>query len=161
MMRKWMVVLAVGLLAAQATAAQVKAPQAKAAPAKPAQAPALKIQKDKVSYAIGVNIARNLKRQGVEVNVDNLVRGLRDALSGAKLLLTQDALDATMQAFDAERMQKYALALKMAADKNQKAGEAFMAANKTKEGVVTLPSGLQYKIVKAGEGKTPTDTDTV
>jgi len=143
---KWVAVLGVGLLATQASAQE------------PA---ALKTQTDKVSYGIGVGAARNLKRQGIEVDVDVLVKGLRDELSGAKLLMTEDDLRATMTAFQAEMKQKQEQATKTAAENNKKKGDAFLAEYKTKEGVVTLPSGLEYKVLKAGEGKMPTEADTV
>ena len=146
MTRKLMAVLGVVLLAIQACDSGKKV---------------LETPKDKVSYGIGVTVAKNLKQQGVEVEVDPLIKGLRDELSGKKLLMNEDELRATMSAFQAELRQNKAQAKTMAAQDNQKEGEAFLAANKTKEGVVTLPSGLQYKIIKAGEGRKPTETDTV
>ncbi len=153
---KWMVVvamsvLALGLLAAQVSAAEVAAEKTSV----------LQTEKDKVSYGIGVEVARGFQQQGIEVNIDVLVKGLRDALSGAKLLMTEDDLRATLSAFQVELAQRKAQAAKTAAEDNKKAGEAFLAQNKTKEGVVTLPSGLQYKILKAGDGTKPTDADTV
>lgn len=146
MRRVWIAILGLGLLAAQASAEE---------------APVLKTEKDKMSYGIGAEAGRNFKRLGVEVDTDLLVRGLRDALSGEQLLMTDEEIRATMTAYQAEARQKQAQAARLAAENNKKAGEAFLADNKTKEGVVTLPSGLQYKILKAGEGKTPTDADTV
>lgn len=146
MKRTWIVVVGLSLLAARASAEE---------------APVLKTQQDKVSYSIGVEAGRNYKRMGVEVDANLLVKGLRDALSAEKLLMTDEEIRATMTAYQAELRQKQAQATRLAAENNKKAGEAFLAANKTKEGVVTLPSGLQYKILKAGNGKTPTETDTV
>lgn len=146
MRRKWIVVLGLGLLAAHASAEE---------------APILATQKDKVSYSIGVEAGRNYKRMGVEVDADLLVKGLRDALSGDKPLMTDEEIRATMTAYRAELRQKQAEAARLVAENNKKAGEAFLADNKIKDGIVTLPSGLQYKILKAGDGKTPTETDTV
>ncbi|MCZ7627527.1 MAG: FKBP-type peptidyl-prolyl cis-trans isomerase [Candidatus Methylomirabilis sp.] len=146
MRRIWIVVMGLGLLAAQASAEE---------------APVLKTEKDKMSYGIGAEAGRNFKRLGVEVDTDLLVRGLRDALSGEKLLMTDEEVRATMTAYQAEARQKQAQAARLAAENNKKAGEAFLADNKAKEGVVTLPSGLQYKILKKGDGKTPADADTV
>jgi FKBP-type peptidyl-prolyl cis-trans isomerase FklB len=123
--------------------------------------PVLNTQKDKVSYGIGVDVARNFMRLGIEFDVDILVKGLRDTLSGGKLLMTEDDLRATMNAYQSELREKMLQAMQVAAEANKKTGDAFLAENKTKEGVVTLPSGLQYKILKAGEGRKPTDTDTV
>ncbi len=139
-------ILGVGLLAAQASAQE---------------APALKTQKDKVSYGLGVALARNLKRQGVEFDVDGLVKGFKDELAGTKLLMSEDDLRALMVSLQNEMKQKQEQAVKVAADDNKKKGDAFQAGNKAKEGVVTLADGLQYKILKTGDGKKPTETDTV
>jgi len=143
---KWMAVLAVALLAAQAIAEEPLV---------------LKTQKEKESYAIGVEMARNFKRQGIEVDLDIVMRGMKDVLAGDKLLLTDNDLLTTMNMFASELRRKKASARLTAALDNKKEGEEFLAANKTKEGVVTLPSGLQYKILKAGDGKKPTEADTV
>ena len=132
-----------------------------AAQAVAGEAPASKTQKEKVSYGIGVDIGRSLQRAGAEVDVDAMARGLKDVLSGQKLAMTEDELAATMAAYAKELQQKQLQAKTKATDTNKKAGEAFLAANKKKEGVVTLPSGLQYKILKAGNGKKPTAADTV
>jgi FKBP-type peptidyl-prolyl cis-trans isomerase len=125
------------------------------------ETPVFKSDKEKVSYGIGVSIVKNFKQQGIEVEVDMLMRGIRDGLSGAKLLMTEDELRSTMTAYQEELRQTQAKARKSAEADNKKAGDEFLAANKAKEGVVTLPSGLQYKILKAGEGKKPVETDTV
>jgi len=121
----------------------------------------LTTQKDKVSYGIGVQVAASLKGQGIDVDPNLLVKGLRDALSGQKLLMSNEELSATMAAFQQEMVQKQAQARAQAAEDNKKAGDAFMAGNGKKDGVVTLPSGLQYKILQAGQGKKPTEADTV
>jgi len=117
--------------------------------------------KDKVSYAIGVQVAASLKGQGIDVDPNLLVKGLRDALAGQKLLMSNEELSATMAAFQQEMVQKQTQARAQAAEENKKAGDAFMAGNAKKDGVVTLPSGLQYKILQAGTGKKPTEADTV
>jgi FKBP-type peptidyl-prolyl cis-trans isomerase FklB len=121
----------------------------------------LKTEKDKVSYIIGVNIGRNLKKQSVEVDPDMISRGLKDVASDAKLLMTDEEMKETMTAFQKEMMKKHEEEVKKAAEKNKAEGEAFLAANKKKPGVVTLPDGLQYKVITEGKGKTPKDTDTV
>ncbi len=118
-------------------------------------------KKEKVSYSIGVDMARNIRRHGVEVDMDLVTKGLRDVLSGGKLLMTDDELRKTLNTFQAEIKLKQIQARRMAAEDNRKKGEAFLAENKKKEGVVTLPSGLQYKILKEGNGKKPTEADTV
>jgi FKBP-type peptidyl-prolyl cis-trans isomerase FklB len=110
----------------------------------------LKNQKEKVSYIIGMDIGGNLKRQLIDVDPNIFARGIKDALSGEKPLLTEQEIQETMIAFQREVMEK-----------QKKRGEAFLAENKNKEGVKTLPSGLQYKVIKAGTGKIPKLNDTV
>ena len=145
--------------------------------AKPAQTPAAKTgtagsaktaapftlntPKDKASYAIGMNIGKNLKKDSVEVDPAVLYRALRDAYAGNKLLLTDDQAKAALMALQTEVRAKEEAKTKAAAVENKKTGDAFLAANKTKEGVVTLPSGLEYKIIKEGTGPKPTAEDTV
>jgi len=128
----------------------------------------LKTDKDKESYAIGLNIGKSIHRDGVEVDPNVLSRGIKDALSGAKPALTDDEAKAVMTGLQtrvrkqqAEQAQVAAEAAKKVGEANKVAGDAFLAANKTKEGVVTLPSGLQYKILTQGTGPKPTATDTV
>jgi FKBP-type peptidyl-prolyl cis-trans isomerase len=148
-----------------ATAAKTaQTPAAKAGTAAARKTPApltLKTQSQKSSYAIGMNIGKNLKRDSVEVDPAVLLRGLKDALAGNKLLLTDEEAKAALTALQAEVRRKEEAKTKAAAVENKKTGEAFLAANKTKEGVVTLPSGLQYKIIKEGTGPKPTAEDTV
>jgi len=148
---------ATGAKPAQTPAAKTGA----AAPAK-TQAPlTLKTQKDKASYAIGMNIGKNLKRDSVEVDPAVLYRALKDAYTGSKLLLTEEEAKTALTTLQTEVRGKEEAKTKAAAVENKKTGEAFLAANKTKEGVVTLPSGLQYKIIKEGNGPKPTAEDTV
>jgi FKBP-type peptidyl-prolyl cis-trans isomerase FklB len=147
--------------ATAAKTSQTPAAKPGAAAAK-TQAPlTLKTQKEKASYAIGMNIGKNLKRDSVEIDPAVLSRGLRDALAGNKLLLTDDEAKAALTALQAEVRATEEAKLKAVALENKRAGDAFLAANKTKEGVVTLPSGLEYKIIKAGTGPKPTAEDTV
>ena len=146
------------------------APQEPAA-AKPAQkppaqkpvatAPALTTDRDKESYALGLNIAKGLKAQGVDVDIALLLRGVKDTLSSAKPLLTDDEVRAALTKLQTEVRQKQEEQRKLQGDKNLKEGEAFLAANKAKDGVVTLPSGLQYKVLTQGAGPKPAATDTV
>ena len=126
-----------------------------------AQQTAPQTQNDKTSYAIGVQVAEGIKGQGIDVNAAMVAQGVRDALAGAKLLMSDDEIAAVMTALQQEMKQKQQEELTAMLDKNKKDGEAFMTANAKKDGVVTLPSGLQYKIITAGQGKKPTDADTV
>src|SRR5688500_11229074 len=98
-------------------------------------APALKDQKDKVSYSIGMDIGRNIKRQNLELNVDALSAGIRDAIAGGKTALTDDEAREVMNAYRTEMQAKQQSVAKEQGDKNKKEGEAFLAANKAKEGV--------------------------
>ncbi len=123
--------------------------------------PALKNQKDKLSYTLGMEIGNNFKKQSIDVDPDILARGLKDVLSGSKTLLSEAEARETMMTFQKDMMAKHAEQMKVQGDKNKKEGEAFLAENKKKEGVKTLPSGLQYKVIKAGTGKKPKATDTV
>jgi len=125
------------------------------------ETPVLKDQKDKVSYSIGMEIGKNMKRQSVDINPEFLGRGVKDAFSDGKPLMTDEEMKEALMAFQKEMMVKQQELAKIAGEKNQKEGEAFLAENKKKEGVITLPSGLQYKVIKAGSGNKPKATDTV
>jgi FKBP-type peptidyl-prolyl cis-trans isomerase len=147
-----------------------------AAPAKPKTAPttahkapvaksaaslALTTTKDKFSYAMGMNLGTSLHRQSVPVDPNILLRGLKDSLAGGKTLLTDDQAKAALTEVQNELRKKQQEEMQAAGEANKKEGEAFIAANKGKEGVVTLPSGLQYKILTQGTGPKPTPADTV
>jgi len=121
----------------------------------------LKTDKDKQSYAIGMNIGKSIHRDGVDVDPNILLRGMKDALNGGKTVLTDDEAKTVMTNLQAEMRKQQAEKAQLAGEANKKAGDAFLAENKTKDGVVTLPSGLQYKILTAGTGPKPTATDTV
>ncbi len=125
------------------------------------EAPALNTPREKTSYAFGVDMGRNIRRLVIDIEPDAMVKGLRDALSGVKLLLTEEELNATLTALQNDLRQRQAAVVQKVAEDNKKAGEAFLAENKNKPGVVTLPDGLQYKIVQEGSGKKPAATDTV
>ena len=135
------------------------APPAKHSAAKGASA--LGTAKEKQSYAIGMNLGENLKSQSVDVDPNLLLRGLKDSLAGGKTLLTDDEEHATLTELQTALRKAQAQKLQKAGEKNKKDGDAFLAANKSKPGVVTLPSGLQYKILHAGTGPKPTASDTV
>jgi FKBP-type peptidyl-prolyl cis-trans isomerase FklB len=125
-------------------------------------ASALVTKKDSVSYGIGFNIGRNLMRDSVEVNADALALGVRDAaLDSTARCLSQRVVDSTMKAFQNEMMEKQMSTAKAQGDKNRSEGESFLAENKTKEGVVTLPDGLQYKVLHEGKGPIPKADQTV
>ena len=121
----------------------------------------LKTERDKASYAIGLNMGRNLHRDAVEVNTTALLEGLRDALAGRKPLLTDQEAQAALAALQVEvrRTMEAKRAAESSADRSQ--GDAYLAENKLRPGVVGLPSGLQYKVLRQGDGPKPVPGDTV
>jgi FKBP-type peptidyl-prolyl cis-trans isomerase len=121
----------------------------------------LKSVKERASYSIGVNIGNNFKRLGFDLDINLLAKGIGDALSGAKSPLSDKEMQEALETFQREASARQAERAKEAADKNKQEGQAFHAENKKKEGVTTLPSGLQYKVLKSGKGKSPKATDTV
>jgi len=141
-----------------------KAPAKKTGAAPASKAPAvlvLNTQKDKTSYAIGMNVGKGLHRDSVDIDPAILLRGLKDALAGDKTLLTDKEAQATLTALQNDLRKKQQEMRQQATETNKKEGEAFLAANKTKDGVVALPSGLQYKILQEGTGPKPAATDSV
>jgi FKBP-type peptidyl-prolyl cis-trans isomerase len=110
----------------------------------------LKSVRDRASYSFGMTMGTNLKKQGVDIDLDLLVQGLRDATSGGKLLLTEEQALEAMQAFEKE------IAAKQLEDSKK-----FLVDNKRRPGVKVTPSGLQYKILKAGKGLKPNPDDVV
>ena len=153
---------------------QQAAPSGQAAPAKPATgaqsttAPAnsamdaaLPTQKDKLSYAIGMNIGKGLHKDSIDVDPNMIMRGLKDGMAGGTTLMTDEQAQAAITELRTQMMAKMAAEHQKEAEANKKEGEAFLAANKTKPGVVTLPSGLQYKVLKDGTGPKPAATDQV
>jgi FKBP-type peptidyl-prolyl cis-trans isomerase FklB len=121
----------------------------------------LKTLQDSVSYSIGMDIGRNLKGQMIDVNPDALAQALKDLNGDGKPMLTDAQARSAMMAFQTQMMATHAEKMKAAGEKNKKDGEVFLAENKKKEGVVTLPSGLQYKVLTIGNGKKPRATDKV
>jgi FKBP-type peptidyl-prolyl cis-trans isomerase len=155
-----------------------QAPPAKAQPATPPKsqqgtatkrAPAaktqtaliLKTQKEKASYAMGMNFGTGLRKQSVDIDPAILARGLRDAFSNGKTLLTEDEARAVLTQLQNDLRKKQQELAQQLGEANKKSGLAFLEANKTKDGVVTLPSGLQYKVLQEGTGPKPAPTDTV
>jgi FKBP-type peptidyl-prolyl cis-trans isomerase FklB len=134
-----------------------------AAAAKPGTAttPTLKTDREKASYAIGANIGKSMKKEGVDLDPALVARGIKDGFAGGKLLLTDEQAQAALTAFSGEMKKKQEAELAAVAATNEKDGQAFLAANKTKPGVVTLPSGLEYKVLTAGTGPKPTTEDTI
>jgi len=157
-------------IAQSGSSSKTQAPPA--APQPKAQSPAaseqstpsnspFKTNKEKASYALGINVGSSLHRQSVDIDPDLFAQGLKDAMSGKKPLITEEEGHAALMELQNEVRAQQAQKMKEEGDTNKKDGEAYLAANKAKPGVVTLPSGLQYKILKEGTGPKPTATDTV
>jgi len=147
MKRTAIAVLAFGLLAWNASAQDAPA--------------ALKTQKEKLSYAIGMEMGKGVKSQGLDVDPGLISQGLKDAIAGGKSLMTDDELKTVIGGLQTEIKQKQMQAMEAASADNKKQGDAYLAENGKKEGVVVLPSGLQYKVITAGKGRKPAETDTV
>lgn len=145
MKRKLIVTLAFGLFIAN-TQAQDK--------------PDLTNPKQRTSYAIGADIGSTFKRQEMEIDARALAAGISDAMAG-KMALTEAEITEVLSTLRQELMTKAVAKQKAAAEKNLREGEEFLAANAKKEGVKTLASGLQYKVIKSGKGKSPKSTDVV
>jgi FKBP-type peptidyl-prolyl cis-trans isomerase len=134
----------------------------------PAAGSAFKNDKDKVSYSIGVDIGRTLQRLQLDLNQDALKQGISDILGNKPTALSDQELQQTLQAFQQQMMQKQQATIakkqeemKSTAEKNKADGKKFLEENAKKPGVKTLPSGLQYKVVKEGTGEKPKDSDVV
>jgi FKBP-type peptidyl-prolyl cis-trans isomerase FklB len=121
----------------------------------------LTTEKDKQSYAIGLNVGKSLHRDDIDVDPKIVLQGLQDAMAGGKVLLTDDQIKAVMTGLQNQVRQQQEEKRQALAESNKKDGAAFLAANATKPGVVTLPSGLQYKVLTAGTGAKPAATDSV
>jgi FKBP-type peptidyl-prolyl cis-trans isomerase FklB len=163
--------------AQQTPAASTQTAPAATTPKTPAKKPAtatkssataaapLSTKKDKFSYALGMNIGNglgaNLKKQSVEVDWNLVAQGLKDAALGSKARMTTAEAQAVLTEMQTEVKKQAEEKSKELGAANKKEGDAFLAANKGKEGVVALPSGLQYKVITQGTGPKPTPTDTV
>jgi FKBP-type peptidyl-prolyl cis-trans isomerase FklB len=127
--------------------------------------PVFKTRKDRVSYALGVNLGNSLRKRSLDVDSDILIQGIRDVLTGGQTLMNEEEVQATLLALHSTMRTKQAAEqagkTRELAAINLKQGQEFLAINKATEGIVTLESGLQYKALKQGDGQKPTATDTV
>ncbi len=110
---------------------------------------------------MGMNLGIGLHKQGLTLDPAMVARGLRDSMNGGKTAMTEDEAHAALQQFQTEVRAKMQATAQAQGATNRKTGEEFLEANKSKPGVVTLPSGLEYKILKEGDGPKPTASDTV
>jgi FKBP-type peptidyl-prolyl cis-trans isomerase len=116
---------------------------------------------EKTSYSIGVDIGKSFKMQGATIDADLLAQGIKDALAGGALAMSDSSMEACVMEFQQALASRQSERAAMASSENRKAGEAFLAENKKKAGIVSLPSGLQYRIVQEGTGAKPKATDQV
>lgn len=121
----------------------------------------LKTVEQKASYTLGVDLAKNFTKQGLNIDVDALALGMQDSLEQKPLKLSQKEMETAVNEVKQALMQKQLEERKKLAAKNAQAGAEFLAENKTKPGVKTTASGLQYKIITAGKGPSPTENDTI
>jgi FKBP-type peptidyl-prolyl cis-trans isomerase FklB len=124
-------------------------------------APEVKLDtpKSRISYTIGVNIGQDFKTQNMDIDTDLLLMGLKDSLTGKESRLTDEEMASEIQAFQEKMQAKMVAEMEAAAGKNQAVGEAFLAENAKKDGVVVTESGLQYKVLEPGEGDSPAAAD--
>jgi len=147
---------------AKSTSSQTAKPATGTATKKPAPKPfTLTTDKDKQSYAFGLNMGEGMRKNFVDLDPSVILRGLKDGLAGGKTLMTDDEMKTTLTALQNQVRKEQQERMQALAETNKKASDAFLAENKTKDGVVTLPSGLQYKILQAGDGPKPEATDVV
>ncbi len=116
---------------------------------------------DKLSYSIGSDLGKNFKRQGIDIIPSIMAKGIQDGMSGGALLLTEEQMKDVLSKFQKDLIAKRTADFNKKAEENKAKGDAFLGENKGKTGVVALPDGLQYKIIKAGAGPKPTKDDTV
>ena len=121
----------------------------------------LKTDKDKASYAIGANIGKSMHKDELDIDPNILLRGLKDGMAGGKALMTDDEIKASLTALQTDIRNKQQAKMQAVGEANKRAGDAFLAVNKTQEGVVTLADGLQYRILQEGTGPKPTAGDSV
>ena len=117
--------------------------------------------KEKASYGIGLRFGSNMRRQRIDVDAKLVARGIVDALTGSEPLLSKEEIQSAMQTFETELQAQMASRMKVQGEANMKEGQAFLEANKSRDGVQVLPSGLQYKVIKPGTERSPKVTDTV
>ena len=126
-----------------------------------AQEPKLESETDKASYLIGRNIGTTIKNDDLELNIDNLVSGLREALAGKDSRISEEDEEKIMMAFQQKMQEKFAAKEAAAGKENAEAGVKFLADNKKREGVTTTKSGLQYEVLRDGDGPMPVSGQSV
>ena len=123
--------------------------------------PKLESQQEKACYGIGLNLGKNFARQGLEVSYEALFKGIRDGFKGADPAISDEVIEAALVAMQEAMQKKQAELRKAQIEKNKKEGDAYLAENAKKPGVTVTDSGLQYEVIKAGDGASPKETDVV
>ena len=123
--------------------------------------PSLKDEKERINYSVGYQIGGDFKKQGVELKPEAIVQGIRDALEETKPLISPEEMRTTLVNLKKKISADQELQRKKLAEQFRGEGRVFMAENAKKEGVVTLPSALQYRVLREGTGKSPSMKDTI
>jgi len=152
-------VLAVALAAAVATAATAQAPAPQAAPAQ--QAPLPQPDKNTLSYALGYDAGLSIVNAKADVDMNQVIRGLQDAYNKRNAAYTEEQMGRAVAWLQQKLQTEARTQFETAARENKAKSDAFLAANRAKQGVTTLPSGIQYRIIDAGTGARPTATSEV
>jgi len=121
----------------------------------------LKTDKDKISYSIGVDVGKSIQKQKIDINPDSFMSGFKDGQNDKNTLMTEAEIRQTLMKLQNDLMERQKAQMKELSTKNLSAGEKFLTENKKQKDVVTLPDGLQYKIIKEGKGDSPKATDMV
>ncbi len=121
----------------------------------------LKTDKDKLSYSIGASIGRNLKTDSTDIDLNLLIKGLKNSMAGEQLLLPESELRKAMNDYQTQLRQHMMAKKQQAMEENKKKGDAYLAEYKAEKGVSALPGGVLYKVIKAGDGKKPLESDMV
>lgn len=141
-----------GLLAVQVSAAEIQTTTTN---------DTLTTKQDKISYIFGHNIGKNMNQQGIEISMDAMSQGIKDGFSNGESKIAVEEMTNLMRDFRKEMTARKSEKKKLQSDQNSKEGKDFLAENAKKEGVVVLPSGLQYKVMISGTGNSPKADDKV
>ncbi len=125
------------------------------------EATEVKSEKDKLSYSIGASIGKNLKKEATDVDLNMMIKGIKNGLAGERLAIPEKEVRMILGTYQSELRKKTMVSKQQAILENKKKGDAFLAENKSKKDVKVLESGVQYKVLKEGNGKKPTEADTV
>lgn len=161
MKKKLITALGLGIMAVNVQAADINKDASQENANKQANNTVLKTEGDKLSYTIGADIGENLKSQNLNVNPSLVAQGITDALSGKPMLMSKEQMQETIASLQKKLVEEQKKKFEEASSKNTQEGKTFLNENKDKKGITVLPSGLQYKVIEAGKGKSPSESDFV